>query len=303
MLNKIKEESRKGLVLCFAGTGSMFGKRVGQSSLIIAKNGVTILVDVGNTIPTELYKQGIKITDFDYYHLTHSHDDHIGGVGELLLLSRYVTKTLPKIIITEHYQDILWEKSLKGGQEYNEEGLLRFSDLMKPLRPKWMSVQPREMYRINVEGIDLVIFRTKHIPGGVAEWEQAFWSTGLIIDGRVLYSGDTRFDTSMFVDVDTTNVQTIFHDCQLFNPGAVHASYDELKNLPELIKNKMYLYHYGDNWDEVDDKGVRKWIPEKDGFKGFAKQWEIYQFPADMNKISLCQEEAKKPTGITKIKL
>jgi len=270
ILNKIKKASEKQLVITFVGVGSAFAKKNDQSSIIIAKGGKTILVDVGTTIPQSLYRQGIKITDFDYYHVTHAHADHAGGLEELLLMSRYVSKRKSRFIITFPFADILWEKTLKGGCEINEDGRLKFSDFVDFINPTWMAAQPREKYEVIVDDIKLEIFRTIHVPGGVEEWGKAFWTTGLIIDDTVMFSGDTRFDTNIFKDFPIENYKCIFHDCQLFSPGTVHATYDELKFLPDKIKNEMYLYHYGDNFEAF--------TPEKDGFKGFAKPWELYKF-------------------------
>lgn len=255
--------------MCFAGVGSAFAKKHAQTSLIVAKHGVTLLVDIGTTIPGALATQGIQVTDFDYYHITHSHADHIGGMEELLLMSRYVKQERPKLLITEHYQDLLWEKSLKGGCEYNENGLLRFSDLMEPIRPEWVNSQPREKYRARLGDLELLIFRTMHIPGYVGQWEQAFWSTGLLIDGRVLFTADTRFDPTLFDDLNMAGVEMIFHDCQLFSPGIVHASYEELKTMCPTLKAKTYLTHYGDNYAQFD--------PAADGFRGFAEAWQLYE--------------------------
>lgn len=271
LLDTIKKESENQLVVVPVGVGSAFSKLHSQTSLIVAKNGVTILVDCGATIPTALACKGIKMFDFDYYYFTHSHADHIGGIEELFLLSRYVLKKKPKVIITPDYQRILWEHSLKGGCEYNESGLLRFSDLAEPVRPTWVKSQPREVWEISVGGINLSLFRTKHIPGDVAMWEQAFWSTGIVVDNRFLYTGDTRFDIDLFSDMKSTVYDmTIFHDCQLFSPGTVHATYDELNNLAgSHHKRKMYLIHYGDNF--------LSFSPKKDGFVGFAQEWEFYK--------------------------
>jgi len=271
MLDQIRKASEDGLVICFAGVGSAFAKKNAQTSMIIAKHGKTILVDAGTTIPVELASKGVRMTDFDAYHFTHSHADHIGGVEELLLLSRYFNKSKPAVIISEVFQDILWEKSLKGGCEYNETGLLRFSDYACPIRPAWIRSQPREMHQVSLFGIDLIIFRTAHIPGDVAQWERAFWSNGLLIDGKALFSGDTRFDPTLFEDVlnPGNGVTHIFHDCQLFSPGTVHASYDELKTLPAHLRQIMRLIHYGDSFETMD--------PVRDGFAGFARPWEIYR--------------------------
>lgn len=167
-LEKLKLLSREeGLLISPVGVGSAFAKKNAQSSFIVAKNGMALLVDIGTTIPGALYDLGVKVTDFDYYHFTHSHADHIGGVEELFLMSRYVAKKMPKVIITADYQRILWEHSLKGGCEYNECGLLRFSDFAEPVRPSWMSERPREMYSLYIEEMkmNIIFFRTKHISG------------------------------------------------------------------------------------------------------------------------------------------
>lgn len=275
MLQEIKNKSHENLVLCFVGVGSAFAKQNAQTSLIVAKDGLTLLVDIGTTIPGALAERGIGLTDFDYYHFTHSHADHIGGLEELLLSSRYSPQPRPSIVITENYQDILWRRSLSGGCEYNESGLVRFSDLAQPVRPQWLRTKPREMFEVQLGSLNLVLFRTKHIPGNVAAWEQAFWSTGLLIDGRVIFTADTRFDPGLFLDLESSgfpmkNVDAIFHDCQLSGPGTVHATYDELCTLPSGLKNKMWLTHYGDTFSGIE--------PQEQGFEGFAQPWHFYQF-------------------------
>ena len=262
----------------FAGVGSAFAKKNAQTSMIIMKNGISVLVDCGTTIPGVLASKGIPIWAFDYYLPTHSHADHVGGYEELLLMSRYVAKKKPNVIITEQYFKILWDDTLRGGCEHNESELLKFSDLVEPVRPHWVAAQPREMYRILIPTpgapLHLLLFRTAHTPGFVSRWEDAFFSLGVLIDGTYLYSGDTRFDRSLFDDLGDymdpiVAKGEIFHDCQLFNPGVVHASYDELKTLPSEIKGAIKLVHYGDNFEDIH--------PEDDGFLGgFVKPWHVY---------------------------
>ena len=153
VMEQIKDHSRDGLVLCFAGVGSAWSKRNVNTSLIVAKNGITILVDIGRNIPDELDRMGVDMLDFDYYHFTHSHSDHIGGLEQLLLQLRYIKKKKAKVIITNEYQQVLWNETLKGGCEINEEGLLRFTDLVDVIRPDWVAAQPREEYHIKLNGV------------------------------------------------------------------------------------------------------------------------------------------------------
>jgi ribonuclease BN (tRNA processing enzyme) len=272
-LNYIREASKDGkLIFCFVGVGSASAKENYQSSLILAKDGVTMLVDIGFSIPRALYDYGINILDLDYYHFTHSHGDHIGGAEELLINSRYQRQVKPKVIITRQYHQVLWDETLRGGLKVNETGALSLDDYIEPIYAEWKAQQPREMYEVNIGTMNLLLFRTNHVPGGCEDWQKAYWSTGLLVDGKVLFSGDTRFDPNLFKDLPMEKVRTIFHDCQLFEPGAVHATYNQLKGLDPELKRKMYLYHYGDNFGKFD--------PRADGFAGFTEQMTIYK-PAE----------------------
>jgi ribonuclease BN (tRNA processing enzyme) len=268
-LRRICEASQAGLTLCFPGVGSAFARQHDPTCLIIAKNGVTFLVDIGTNIPRVLSSRGIHVSDFDYYHITHSHADHIGGLEELLLFSHYVLKNKPRLILSPEYKETLWEHSLRGGCEHRENGTLRFEDLAELISPNQTAESPREIYEMEVGGIRLLIFRTVHIPTEGDNSGSKFWSTGLLIDGRVLFTADTRFDPLIFEHVPMDNVDTIFHDCQLYEPSVVHASYDQLKTLDAGLLSRMYLTHYGDTYETFD--------PPTDGFVGFAQPWAIYQ--------------------------
>ena len=84
-----------------------------------------------------------------------------------------------------------------------------------------------------------------------------------------LFTADTRFDPLIFEHVPMDKVDTIFHDCQLNDPGVVHATYNELKTLDAGLRSRMYLTHYGDMFHKFDTSS--------DGFAGFAQPWSIYQ--------------------------
>lgn len=268
-LQCLREASQSGLALCFPGVGSAFARQNDPTCLIVAKDGVTLLVDVGTTIPRVLSSRGIGIGDFDYYHVTHSHADHIGGLEELLLFDHYVINKTPRLILTEPYKELLWERTLRGGCEHRENGTFQFDDLADFIFPNVIAELPREIYETEVEGIRLLIFRTVHIPTEGDNSGSKFWSTGLLIDGRVLFTADTRFDPLLFEQLPMDNVDVIFHDCQLHEPGTVHATYEQLKTLDNDLRGKMHLTHYGDMFQKFD--------PATDGFAGFAQPWAIYQ--------------------------
>jgi ribonuclease BN (tRNA processing enzyme) len=265
------------LSLFFIGVGSAFTDRLNQTNLIIIKGNDHLLVDCGTKTPQALRNIGFPITAFENILITHSHSDHIGGLEELLLKSRYINRSRkkPNFYINETYQHILWDMSLRGGCAFNEENandVLAFHDFVNIIRPVYLHEYPRETMEVQIGGINIKIFRTKHIPGSSNSWESSFWSSGIIIDNKILFTADTRFDFDLLEGYDSIfDLKFIFHDCQFFN-GGIHASLDELSRLPLKFKNKMILMHYGDNWEKYEEKIKR----EK--FIGLAKQQVYYDF-------------------------
>jgi len=263
------------LSLFFIGIGSAFSKQHYQTNLLIIKGQDHILIDCGTKTPQALYELGTPITQIRNFLITHSHADHIGGLEEVMLLNRYVTKERPTIIINDIYEQILWNHSLYGGAGFNEEDAgikLTFGDLWKIIKPKWLLNYPRETMSAQIGAIDLKIFRTNHIPDSTESWDTAFWSCGVIIDENVMFTSDTKFDRELVESYDKLfNLQVIFHDCQFFK-GGVHASLEELNTLPLEIKQKMILTHYGDNWNHFEAQIIQY------GFMGLGKQWHYYDF-------------------------
>ncbi|MGC8771798.1 MAG: MBL fold metallo-hydrolase [Brevinematia bacterium] len=272
---KLELKNSGYLSLFFVGVGSAFTKRNFQTNLLIIKGDTHLLVDCGTKCPQALYNLGLSVTDIENYLITHSHADHIGGLEEVALVNRYFAHKKPTMIINETYQHLLWDMSLRGGCAYSEEkagAVLTFSDFFNILRPKWLSNYPRETLEINLGTLNIKMFRTKHIPDSSDSWETSFWSCGIIIDDRVLFTSDTRYDPDLIIGYDKMfKLEVFFHDCQFFN-GGVHASLEEIKELPAEIKSRMYLSHYGDNWEKFEDK-IKEY-----GFKGLTQQNVFYNF-------------------------
>ncbi|MBT3274530.1 MAG: MBL fold metallo-hydrolase [Spirochaetales bacterium] len=263
------------LCLFFVGVGSAFSKSHFQTNLLIIKGDDHVMIDCGTKAPQALFELGLSVTSIQNWLITHSHADHIGGLEEVMLMGRYVTRSKPTIIINPTYQNLLWDMSLRGGSAYNEEragNILTFGDMWNIIRPEWLSEYPRETHEANIGSINLKMFRTMHIPEQPDSWQSSFWSCGVIVDDRIMFTADTRYDRDLLESFDKRfNFEVIFHDCQFFD-GGVHAGIDQLSDLPGDMKKKMILTHYGDNWEENVPK------MKKNGFAGFAKQWHYYTF-------------------------
>jgi len=84
------------------------------------------------------------------------------------------------------------------------------------------------------------------------------YSIGFVIDERIIVSGDTQWDPEMITEVEPAGgAEHIFHDTQ-FYPGGIHASLDQIAQLPEEIRRSTSLADLA--------------------FAGFVRQGVIYEF-------------------------
>src|SRR5262249_14263749 len=66
-----------------------------QSTIRLIVNVALYIVDAGPGVTRRLTKAGISIRDIDNIFITHAHDDHTGGLGELLTVEYDFNRTKP----------------------------------------------------------------------------------------------------------------------------------------------------------------------------------------------------------------
>lgn len=273
-VSNIELTNSGNLSLFFLGTGNAFTKTAFQTNLLIIKGQDHLLVDCGTlcSYAFENMYNG-RITDIKNLLLTHPHADHIGGVEELALEGKYITKRLVNLVITDEFKKSLWEESLKGGIQYSEEGIMTFDDYFNQIKPVRIQKKPFEMFETNVGSINIKLFRTRHVTTRKKSLKKSQISYGLIIDDRILFTADTQFNPSQlqFLLDKYNKIEVIFHDCDVMGYSrGVHAAYDELVTLPKEIKEKTFLSHYSEAVNTIDAL--------VDGFAGLAKHWVYYDF-------------------------
>lgn len=275
------------LRVVFLGTGSAFSKRQRQSNILIIQGDHHVLIDCGTQGPLALSDVGLDVLRVNCYLPTHSHADHIGGLEEVALTNRYGApdskNSMPQMIVQSDYQDQLWSKSLAGGMEYCESKQgrpLQLADFFNILRPSPSEIQGRKYWSYQHGPIEIAIMRTRHFPDSAFSAEESQWCCGVLINKRVWISGDTMIDRD-YIERFAEISEVMFHDCQLFQ-GGIHTSYHELMTIPAPIRKKMFLYHYGDNWDRpevwVQATDGFSGTPLKDGFLGWTEQQAAYDF-------------------------
>ncbi len=255
----------------FIGVGAAFAESdyFHSNMLITANSGKRLLLDCGCDARFSLKEAGVcpdEITnEIDAVFISHLHSDHIGGM-EWLAFSTYFLKEQKrlKLFMEKNIMAEMWENSLKGGLAHIGDQEMHLENYFNPI--------PLESDgTFEWEEIKFTLVKMPHIKST----HRVLYSYGLIIDNTktdnkpIFISSDTIFKPDIIQPI-AEKVSLLFHDCETSKSKTnVHAHYEELRTLPQNIKEKMWLYHYQPDAD---------YDLKKDGFLGFIKKGQEFDF-------------------------
>ena len=257
--------------LTFLGSGGAFvDYRVNyHNNAVLYTSAGIILIDCGTTAVQSLKELGVPPQSVDAVAFTHLHADHAS----------------PEML--------LWERTYggKNGPQFARTTLLAPEPILRPLRASLVPFMDDFTNRDGVVasgGVDTVAaweettqfgfgncmfsyFRVPHVVGPNVD-KPAYGM--LVSDGRnsFYWSGDTTFSPLWIIDaVRFKGASVVFHECMFFPkyPGTVHTHYEELLSLPDYVRARIVLMHYGEVPAGIDPVG--------DGFQSAAKRHETFE--------------------------
>lgn len=258
----------------FLGSGSMMPSKGNFHSniLITSENNHRLLIDCGSDIRHSLAKRGLSFDDIDAVYISHLHDDHAGGLEQLGFYSYFVRSSKPQLIIHDDICDKLWSEKLAISMEQLTDKMGHLSNFFTVKRVnqafKWEKVQFNVIPSIHV--VNKVVghmysyglrFRTK------SEYNKnVYFTSDITFINKKIDKEDWDLDAH-WQNYEKANI--IFHDCDDSNQAEVHPHYDFLKEFPESIKSKMWLYHCKQHNFHQQAKD--------DGFAGVVKPGQAFQ--------------------------
>ena len=247
--------------LLFLGSGSAFTMDNFQSNAIIKfSSGKRLLIDCGTDIRRALFDKNLTYKDIDAVYISHLHSDHVGGLEWLGFCSYFDPNCKkPSLYIHDSLVDELWSTSLSGGMS-SLEGVKARLDTYFEVH----SIPKNKTFEFSD-----VVFQPVQVVHIVSEFsvEPAFGLMFNLNNTNIFFTSDAQYSPSQ-IQVFYNKADIIYQDCETspFKSG-VHANFADLRHLDAKIKNKMWLYHYQDNF-----------LPDalSEGFKGFVLKGQSF---------------------------
>ncbi|AFZ57778.1 MBL fold metallo-hydrolase [Anabaena cylindrica FACHB-243] len=251
--------------LIFLGSGSAFtiGANNFQSNiLLVTEKNHKLLIDCGTDIRFSLHAAGFSYLDITDIYISHLHSDHVGGLEYIAFSSLFDPRCKkPHLYLSKDVSSNLWDRTLSGGLRSLDGDIANLETFFEEHKVDRQGYFMWQNIRFN-------LVRVIHVNNGF--YLMPSYGLFFTLEGvKIFLSTDTQLCFDRNGDI-YEQADIIFHDCETsLYQTPVHANYEQLAQLPEKIKNKMWLYGY--------QPGL---LPDakKDGFCGFVKCGQIFEF-------------------------
>ena len=208
----------------FLGSGNYFTTANFHSNILVRHNDQGLLIDAGSDLKRSLPAAGFTCKDVDTVYISHLHDDHVGGLEWLGFIRHFLGLPKPKLFLHQEIFQYLWPCKLAVGMDKLKTGPMKLDDY----------------FDVNVVEDDFffgdVFFRLVRVP-------HIMDSFGLFIPERMWFTSDCAKVRADLCE----QAKIIFHDCEMHDPASgAHTQFDDLLDLPDQIKSKIWLYHLHD---------------------------------------------------------
>ncbi|NJL10861.1 MAG: MBL fold metallo-hydrolase [Calothrix sp. SM1_7_51] len=250
--------------LIFLGSGSAFtvGTNNFQSNMLLVDESENkFLIDCGSDIRFSLHAIGLSHLDITDIYISHLHSDHVGGLEYIGFSTKFDPRChKPNLYISKEIAAEIWDNTLSGGMK-SIEGEIADLETFFNVR----AVKRNESF--TWKNISFELVKVIHVNNGYFIMP----SYGLFFDVngiKIFLTTDTQLGFEQLQHY-YERADIIFQDCETSQfPSNIHASYEQLLNLPAKIKNKMWLYHYSPGS-----------LPNasEDGFCGFVTRGQSFE--------------------------
>ena len=212
--------------LKFLGCGSGFNPNLGSNAAYFIEDRTLFLIDCGESAYRRIFTLGLldNIDAINFF-CTHTHSDHIGSVGNLLLECKHRRNIAFNLILSEeeeHYEDVTNILNGFGG------------------RNKYFVVNPKYIDNTYRSFTSVRYKKTSHV-SDLSSYGLVFYTD----EGAVFYSGDSS--TMGFAEdliMGGARIKAMYFDVSSNPENECHLPITDLYRLmPEQFRSRTYCMH------------------------------------------------------------
>ena len=213
--------------LTFTGRGAAFNPKEGNNSAYFIENNQLFLIDCGESVFEKLMTIGVlDNVDSINIMITHTHSDHIGSIGSLVMYAYYVRHFSANIILPKEAKYLENIKGILFGFGCSND-MFNF------------------IYEDNYDNKLTAFNKVRFVETDHCDTLKCYSIVFYTDDGIVFYSGDTReFGPLKFIIDSNEEIDKIYIDTNISGNGTGHLGVDDLHNfIPNNLIDKVYCMH------------------------------------------------------------